>query len=70
MDEGCLSFPGQFFPIERSKDVKVRFTDAKGEKLKIKAGGILARAIQHEIDHLDGILIIDRVRKLKKIQNL
>lgn len=73
MEEGCLSFPGQFVPIKRSKKVKVAALDRQGNKTEIKADGILARAFQHEIDHLDGVLIIDRVdKKGKKIlaQNL
>jgi peptide deformylase len=68
MEEGCLSFPGTFYPITRPENVKVRFLDEAGLEKKLKAGGILARAIQHEIDHLDGILIIDRAKKIKKIK--
>ena len=68
MEEGCLSFPGTFCPISRPESVKVRFLDESGVEKKLKAGGILARAIQHEIDHLDGILIIDRAKKIKKIK--
>ncbi|MDD5489180.1 MAG: peptide deformylase [Candidatus Moranbacteria bacterium] len=65
-EEGCLSFPGKFFPIERPVKVKIRAKDPGGKKLKIKAEGLLARVFQHEIDHLDGILIIDRaVRPVK-----
>lgn len=65
LEEGCLSFPGQFFPIRRPEKVKVRYLNEKGEKTKLKAEGILARAIQHELDHLDGILLIKRL-KVKK----
>ena len=60
-EEGCLSFPGKFLNIERSEKVKVRYLDEKGKKVKIKASGLLARALQHETDHLDGVLFIDRV---------
>jgi len=60
LEEGCLSFPGKFMPIKRSRKVKVEALDRKGEKIKIEAEGLLARAMQHEIDHLDGILFIDR----------
>ncbi|TAK96933.1 peptide deformylase [Patescibacteria group bacterium] len=70
MEEGCLSFPGKFFPIERPETVKVRYTDESGKKVKAKASGLLARAFQHEIDHLDGVLIIDRAKKMPKIKNL
>ena len=60
-EEGCLSFPGKFLNIERSEKVKVRCLDEKGKQVKIKAAGLLARALQHEIDHLDGVLFVDRV---------
>jgi peptide deformylase len=60
LEEGCLSFPGEFIPIKRSKKVKVEAQDRKGNKIKIETEGLLARAMQHEIDHLDGILFIDR----------
>ena len=59
-EEGCLSFPGKFFPIERHVKVKIRAKDIGGKKMKIKAEGLLARELQHEIDHLDGVLKIDR----------
>ena len=62
-EEGCLSFPGKYFPVERPVKVKIKFRDIKGKKIKLKAEGLLARVLQHEIDHLDGILIIDRAVK-------
>lgn len=62
-EEGCLSFPGKFFPVERPLKVKVQARDLEGKKFKIKADGLLARVLQHEIDHLEGILVIDRVFK-------
>jgi len=62
-EEGCLSFPGKFFPVERPIKVKVQARDAEGKKVKIKADGLFARVLQHEIDHLDGILVIDRAVK-------
>jgi peptide deformylase len=62
-EEGCLSFPGKFFPVERPIKVKVQARDIEGKKLKIKADGLFARVLQHEIDHLDGILVIDRAIK-------
>ncbi|MFA5871176.1 MAG: peptide deformylase [Parcubacteria group bacterium] len=65
-EEGCLSFPGKYFQIERPIKVKVKAYDLKGKKIRIKADGLLARVIQHEIDHLDGVLIIDRVKSDKK----
>lgn len=60
MSEGCLSFPGKYREITRPEKVKARYVNEKGEKKKIKATGITARAIQHEIDHLNGILLIDK----------
>ncbi|PIP28391.1 MAG: peptide deformylase [Candidatus Moranbacteria bacterium CG23_combo_of_CG06-09_8_20_14_all_35_22] len=59
-EEGCLSFPGKFIPIKRCKKITVKALDRKGEKITIKAEGLLSRAMQHEIDHLDGVLFIDR----------
>lgn len=64
-EEGCLSLPGQFFWIERSESVTVRYQDENGEDKKLKASGILAIALQHEIDHLEGTLIINRYKKQK-----
>ncbi|OGZ34938.1 MAG: peptide deformylase [Candidatus Portnoybacteria bacterium RIFCSPLOWO2_01_FULL_43_11] len=62
MEEGCLSLPKQFSLIERPAKIKVKGLTEEGEKIKIKINGLLARIIQHEIDHLDGILIIDRIK--------
>ena len=59
-EEGCLSFPGKFIPVKRSLKVKARYLDETGKEKKIKAEGMLARIIQHEVDHLDGILFIKR----------
>lgn len=60
MEEGCLSFPGKFIPVKRHKKVKVEALDREGNKIIISADGMLARALQHEIDHLDGVLFIDK----------
>lgn len=59
-EEGCLSLPGKEFPIVRYNTVTVEFTNELGRKRKIKTGGLLAIAFQHEIDHLDGFLMSDR----------
>jgi peptide deformylase len=59
-EEGCLSFPGKYLPIERSERVKVRALDANGQRQIIRARGLLSRALQHEIDHLNGVLLVDR----------
>jgi len=60
MEEGCLSFPGEYRPIKRHKKVTLKALDRKGNEITIKADGMLSRAIQHETDHLDGVLFIDR----------
>jgi len=65
VEEGCLSFPGQFIPVKRSKKVRIKAQDRDGNKINIKAEGLLARTMQHEIDHLDGILFIKRRVKTK-----
>jgi peptide deformylase len=59
--EGCLSFPEIFADITRPADVEVTATNDKGEKVTFRAGGLLAKAVQHEFDHLQGILFIDRM---------
>ena len=65
-EEGCLSIPKFMGDITRPKECKVQYTDKNNESQKLKATGLLARCIQHEIDHLDGILFIDYLSKLKK----
>lgn len=61
MEEGCLSIPGQYFPVVRPEGVTVRAQDVRGDEVEITAHGFLARIFQHEIDHLDGILFIDHL---------
>jgi len=65
-EEGCLSVPGQFAEIDRPEKCHVKYLDYYGEKKEIKAEGMLATCIQHEIDHLEGILFIDYLSKLKR----
>jgi peptide deformylase len=65
-EEGCLSVPGQFAEIDRPDRCHVKFLDYHGQPQEIKAEGMLATCIQHEIDHLEGILFIDYLSKLKK----
>ena len=62
-EEGCLSLPGEFFPILRSEEVTVRYQNEKGLPKKMRAKKLLAIVIQHEADHLDGILIVNRYKK-------
>ncbi len=57
LEEGCLSIPNEWFQIERAKKIKIKAKDIHGKSIKIKARGFLARVLQHEYDHLQGILI-------------
>ena len=65
-EEGCLSVPNQFAEIDRPKNCEVEYLDYHGKKKLLKAEGLLATCIQHEMDHLEGILFIDYLSKLKK----
>ena len=65
-EEGCLSVPNQFAEIERPSTCEVKYLDYNGNQKIIKAEGLLATCIQHEMDHLEGILFIDYLSKLKK----
>jgi peptide deformylase len=62
-EEGCLSLPGVHVEVERPAQVKVRAQDEAGQELRIEAEGLQARVIQHEIDHLNGVLILDRISR-------
>lgn len=64
--EGCLSFPEIFSDISRPSDVEVKAMNENGEIVEFKAGGLLSRAVQHEVDHLNGILFIDRMSRAAK----
>ena len=65
-EEGCLSIPGQFAEIERPAECTLKYINYQGKNKELKADGLLATCIQHEVDHLDGILFIDYLSKLKK----
>jgi peptide deformylase len=65
-EEGCLSIAEFYEEVERPSAVKVRYMDEKGKMKEIEADGLLARALQHEIDHLNGVLFIDHISKLKR----
>lgn len=65
-EEGCLSLPDQFAEVLRSTAVRVAFTDEHGKPQEIEGSGMLSRCLQHEIDHLDGILFVDRLSTLKR----
>lgn len=65
-EEGCLSLPGQYADVVRPARVKVRYLDQTGAKREIEADGLLAACLQHEIDHLDGVLFVDHLSALKR----
>ena len=65
-EEGCLSLPGHFAEIERPAECQVKFIDYGGKEKELMTDGLLATCIQHEVDHLNGVLFIDYLSKLKK----
>ena len=65
-EEGCLSVPGQFAEVDRPDQCHINYLDNNGQQKQLKAEGLLATCIQHEMDHLEGILFIDYLSKLKK----
>ncbi len=65
-EEGCLSIPDYYAEVERPADVTVKYLDLDGRQHEIKADGLLAVCLQHEIDHLNGVLFIDHISKLKR----
>jgi peptide deformylase len=60
-EEGCLSIPGVYIEVTRPEEIEVSFKDEQGRPRKLKASDLLARVIQHEMDHLNGVLFVDRV---------
>lgn len=70
LEEGCLSFPGFWLKIKRAREVEIEGLDIRGKKISVKAEGFIARILQHEIDHLDGVLIIDKVGFFQKLFKL
>lgn len=69
MEEGCLSVLGCFGDVQRSYEVLLKGLDKKGRPTKIKAWALLARVFQHEVDHLDGKLFIDRAKSISRVEN-
>jgi peptide deformylase len=65
-EEGCLSIPDYYEEVERPKEVKVKYLDLDGKKHEIDAKGLIATCLQHEIDHINGVLFIDHLSKLKR----
>ncbi len=68
-DEGCLSLPDITGSVRRPARITLTATDLDGKRFTLRAGGLLARCIQHETDHLDGVLIIDKMQQLSRIKN-
>jgi len=65
-EEGCLSIPEYYDDVERPAEIRVRYLDLDGKSREIEANGLLARCLQHEVDHLNGVLFIDYLSKLKR----
>ncbi|MCO5063651.1 MAG: peptide deformylase [Rhizobiaceae bacterium] len=65
-EEGCLSIPDYYAEVERPASVRVRYVDGSGKEQEMQAEGLLATCLQHEIDHLNGVLFIDHISKLKR----
>ena len=65
-EEGCLSLPGQFAEVTRPARVKLRYLDETGARRELEAEGLLSACLQHEIDHLDGVLFVDHLSALKR----
>ena len=68
-EEGCLSVPGIFGKVKRHKKINCKYIDKNSKEVKIIAHGLMARVIQHEVDHLDGVLFIDKAKGIKKIDD-
>lgn len=68
LEEGCLSVPQKWGVVKRAKKINIEGEDVNGKKIKIKAWGYLAQVFQHEIDHLDGALFIDKAKEVKEVK--
>ncbi|MDD5705557.1 MAG: peptide deformylase [Kiritimatiellae bacterium] len=66
-EEGCLSFPDISVPVTRARQVTAAYTDLEGKRLVITVQGLLARAVQHELDHLEGVLLVDRMSAVQRL---
>jgi len=65
-EEGCLSFPDTYAPVSRHERVLIEYIDQKGNEVRLEVSGFLARVIQHEIDHLEGVCFIDRISRIRR----
>ena len=70
INEGCLSIPGYVGEVKRAESVRVKGRDLKGKDIRLKAEGLLAQALEHEIDHLNGVLYIDYLESLDKLRKI
>ena len=70
VSEGCLSVPGYYGEIKRAESVTVKGRDQNGREIRIKASGLLAQALQHEIDHINGVLYIDHLESMNKLRRI
>ncbi len=70
IDEGCLSVPGYFGQIKRAELVTVKGRDQNGKEIRIKADGLLAQALEHEIDHLNGVLYLDHLESMEQLRKI
>lgn len=70
INEGCLSIPGYVGQVKRSESVTVKGRDQTGKEIRIKAEGLLAQALEHEIDHINGVLYIDHLESMDKLQKI
>jgi peptide deformylase len=68
-EEGCLSFPGIFVDVQRAMRVRVRYQDLDGRPQELEGEGLMARALQHEIDHLNGVLLVDKMTTIQRLAN-
>lgn len=69
-EEGCLSLPGQYGKVERFLEVKIKFFDLEGQKQVLELNGLDARVVQHELDHINGVLFVDRIKEMEQRENL
>jgi peptide deformylase len=67
--EGCLSFPDVYINVRRAERVEATYLDSEGNKQTVEATGLLSRAIQHELDHLNGVLLVDHMSPVQKVAN-
>ena len=65
-EEGCLSLPEQYAQVTRPEEIRLKYLDLDGQTQELEASGILATCIQHEMDHLDGVLFVDHISKLRR----